>query len=430
MRYLLSLLFISFLILAGCQPKASQQTNKSTQTTSAFKGSYQQNVKGIVSLRSFDYYTRQLKNGYGFYVAPDLVITNLDWVKGAYKLRAAAMDTEEFSSVPGYVAYNLEHNLLLLKVSRKNRHFIQLQEAESTPDSIYQLFRKRTKLFVTKGKASGLYDSDSISYFLTNGAFQSGKPVFSNNHRPVGIVQNKDDETIILPPRWIQLLLDLKEKKPKSVYDLRRKSNKVYISHTKVKGFRIITNMGNIEIKLFDQTPKYRDNFIKLVSDQYYDSLLVHRVINDFLIQTGAADSKYAKKDDIVGWKGPGYTLPMNIQPELFHKRGMIAASKLPSDLNKHNRSDGSQFYIVSGRLFTDDELNDLEKEKGIKYTPEQRHVYKTIGGAPYLDGDYTVFGQVTKGMDVVDRMAAVETYAVDRPVNEIRIKTIEIIKK
>lgn len=428
-----SLLFLSLgilLMITGCQDNKGKKKAQPSDNQPSFSGSYQSNVKGIVSLRTFDYYSRQLKDGYGFYVAPDLVITNLDWVKGAYKLKAAPMDMEDFTSVSGFVAYDLDRNLLLLKVTRKNQNFLQLDEADLKPDSLYQLFRNRAKLYVANGGVVDTYIADSISYLITKDPLKMGKPVFANSHRLAGIAQQRGAETTVLHAQWISNMLAMQSKKHKSVYDLRTKTNKIYISHTKVKGFRIITNMGNIEIELFDQTPKYRDNFIKLVSDQFYDSLLVHRVINNFLIQTGASDTKYAKKDDVVGWKGPGYTLPMHIVPRLFHKRGMIAASKLPEDRNKRNRSDGSQFYIVSGRIFSDAELDDLEAEKGMTFSPQQRQTYKTVGGAPYLDNDYTVFGQVTKGMDVVDRMAAVETYAVDRPVNEIRIRTIEILKK
>ncbi len=197
-----------------------------------------------------------------------------------------------------------------------------------------------------------------------------------------------------------------------------------------IKGFRIETTVGNIGIKLYNQTPVFRDNFIKLVSDQFYDSLLIHRVIKDFLIQTGAADSKYAKKDDVVGWQGPGYNLKTNIVPGLYHKRGVIAASKMPPERNPKDRSDGSQFYIVSGRIFTLEELKEIEKDKGIKFSKIQKNVYSTIGGAPHLDGEYTVFGEVTFGMDIVDKIAAVKTYAVDRPVDNIRVTSVKILYK
>jgi cyclophilin family peptidyl-prolyl cis-trans isomerase len=197
-----------------------------------------------------------------------------------------------------------------------------------------------------------------------------------------------------------------------------------------VSGFKINTTMGNFVIRLYDETPAYRDNFIKLVSDDFYDSLLVHRIIKDFLIQTGAADTRNAGRDDVVGWQGPGYSIPMKVVPGIFHRRGAISASKLPSERNPRNFSDGSQFFVVCGRLFTDKELDDLEKEKGIKFTSEQRTVYKTIGGAPYLDGDYTVFGEVVSGMEVVDKIAGLKVYNVDRPEVDVRIRNIEILKK
>ena len=425
--YRILLIAILSTLIFACQ-SGSNKSQKDKKPP--FKGSYKDNVQGIVSLRTFDHYTRRIEDGFGFYVAPNLVVTNLSFIKGAYKVKSSPLDIEDFSSVHGYMAYDLDLDLVLLKVNRKNLNYINLKEAESNPDTIYSLFRKNRKLYATNGLIKKKVVSDTISYALADINARFGEPVFANNHRPVGIVQGNDSLKTVLLAKWVDKLLKNKSKTSESTWNLRDKTNKVYISHNKVKGFKIITNKGNIEIVLSDKTPKYRDNFIKLVSDHFYDSLLVHRVIKDFLIQTGASDTKYAKKDDVVGWQGPGYTLPMNIVPGLFHKRGMIAASKLPADRNKNNRSDGSQFYIISGRIFTELELDDLEKEKGITYTPEQRKAYTTVGGAPYLDGDYTVFGWVTKGMDVVDQLAASKTYAIDRPIDEIRIKTIEILKK
>jgi len=421
------LIILACLLLFACQ---SGNKTKENIVVDHFKGSYQDNVKGIVSLRTYDHYTRRLQDGFGFYVAPNLVVTNLSFIKGAYKVKASPMDIEDFSTVQGFVGYHHQHDLVLLKVARRNLNYLSLKDATSKTDSLYQLYRVKRKLYVKEGVTASHIVTDSISYSTFTASFKNGKPVFAKNHRLAGIVQSTKEGSLILHTNWISQLVEKQEKKPKSIYELRNKSNKVYISHTKVKGFRISTNMGNIEIALSDKTPKYRDNFIKLVSDQFYDSLLVHRVINSFLIQTGAADTKYAKKDDVVGWQGPGYTLAMKVVPELFHKRGMMAASKLPEHRNKQNRSDGSQFYIVAGRLFNNTELNELEQKKNMKFTKAQRTAYTSIGGAPYLDGDYTVFGWVTKGMDVVDKIASVKTYAIDRPIKEIRIKTIEIIRK
>lgn len=420
------------ILLISCSMFACQSpsSNKAKTQKSVFKGSYKSNVKGIVSIRTFDHYTRSLKDGYGFYVAPDIVVTNLSLVKGAYKAKCSPMDLEDFSSASGFVAYDIDLDLVLLKVNKRNKHHLNLSEATTATDTLYQLFRKDRKLFAKEDQFSDIIKNDSISFSNFIGKIKSGKPYFAKSHQLVGIIQPHQKQARLLHAKCISELLEKRSKDAHNLYDLRTKTNKVYISHTKVKGFRIITNKGNIEIQLSDQTPLYRDNFIKLVSDNFYDSLLVHRVIKDFLIQTGAVDSKYAKKDDVVGWKGPGYNLPMKIVPGLFHKRGMIAASKLPADRNKHNRSDGSQFYIIAGRRFTHTELDELEKENNIKYSQEQREAYTTIGGAPYLDGDYTVFAWVTKGMEVVDNIASQPTYAIDRPIDEIRIKTIEILRK
>jgi len=428
LRY--TILLLLSISLLGCNSGRKKSSKKKKVFT---KASYTTNVKAIVSIETFDHYSRRLKSGYGFYIASDLIVTNLDLIKGCYKAKTAPMNTDDYTDVRGFVAYSFNYNLVLLKTRNKNLKYLKLKNSETKTDSVYSLFRKNKKLFVRKSGLLNEVNRDTVSFFpVTNADIKTGKPAFALNHLPFGILQNRDidkeKKLSVLPSKWIEELLKKAEKKPSSLYDLRTKTNKVYPSYKKIKGFRIVTDMGNIEIKLFNETPKYRDNFIKLVSDHFYDSLLVHRVIRNFLIQTGAADTKYAKKDDVVGWQGPGYTLPMNIRPGIFHWRGAIAASKLPEDRNPRNRSDGSQFYIVSGRHFTDDELDELEKEKGIKFTPRQREVYKYTGGAPHLDGDYTVFGEVTKGMDVVDRIANVKTYAVDRPVKDIRVKTIKII--
>lgn len=426
MRRVILFILISCVVFA-CQSPEKKKT-KTQQST--FKGSYKSNAKAIVSIRTFDHYTRRIKDGYGFYVAPDIVVTNLSLVKGAYKAKCSPMDLEDFSSAAGYLAYDINLDLVLLKVNRRNKQYLDLKNTTAFSDSLYKLFRKDRKLYAKEDQFLELIKNDSISYLNFAGKVKNGKPYFAKSHHLVGIIQANQKQGRLLHAKWIKQLMASRSKDAHDLYNLRTKTNKVYISHTRVQGFRIITNKGNIEIQLSDKTPKYRDNFIKLVSDNFYDSLLVHRVIKDFLIQTGAVDSKYAKKDDVVGWKGPGYMLPMNIVPGLFHKRGMVAASKLPADRNKYNRSDGSQFYIIAGRIFSDTELDELEKEKNIKYTGEQRQAYTTIGGAPYLDGDYTVFGWVSKGMDVVDKMASQATYAIDRPIDEIRIRTVEIIKK
>ncbi|PWE00949.1 peptidylprolyl isomerase [Marinilabilia rubra] len=427
------LIYLSVFALAIFEGCNSSGGGSSSQQ-SVPKGSYGENIKGMVEIHTFDHYNRAEKEGFGFFIDRDLVVTNLDWIKGAYKAKITPPGAKDFKDVRGYTVYDHNLNLVVLKVKRNNPNHLGTGGSMQQPDTLYTLKRPKRNLFVVKGKVDAYVDQDSVSFWPVPDDLRTGKPAFRLNHEFMGIVQERmmgdSLSTVVLSKKWIASLLKKQSDQPKSIYDLRTKTDKVYISHKKVSGFRIKTNMGNIVIRLYDETPGFRDNFIKLVSDQFYDSLLVHRVLKDFLIQTGAADSKYADKDDVVGWQGPGYNLPTNIIPSLYHKRGAIAASKLPADRNPGNRSDGSQFFIISGRVFTNEELDDIEEEKGFRFTPSQREVYTTAGGAPYLDGDYTVFGEVVSGMDVVDRIASVETYGEDRPVNDIRIKTIEIIRK
>lgn len=185
------------------------------------------------------------------------------------------------------------------------------------------------------------------------------------------------------------------------------------------------TNFGNITIALSDSTPKHRDNFIKLVKQGFYDSLLFHRVIKDFMIQGGDPDSKYAVAGQMLGNGGPGYTVPAEFNDSLFHKKGVLAAARMSDDVNPQRASSGSQFYIVQGKKFTDEELNRLEQMRmgGKKIPANRREVYKTIGGTPHLDGGYTVFGEVTSGLEVIDKIAAVQGGPNNRPQNDVRMR-------
>ncbi|KJF42881.1 hypothetical protein LH29_15840 [Draconibacterium sediminis] len=225
-------------------------------------------------------------------------------------------------------------------------------------------------------------------------------------------------------------MLRKKNDTPEPLEMLKNTSNeKIAAENRKIKGLVLETDYGNITIKLFNETPEYRDNFIRLAKEHYFDSLLIHRVIADFGIQSGAADTRYAVPGANVGWKGPGYTIPAHIVPGVYHKRGMIGSPRKPDTENERQRSDGSQFYIVSGRKYFDKGLDELEEINNYKFSAEQRQVYKTIGGAPHLDGSYTIFGQVTSGMDVVDKIVQVETDRRWRPLEDIRIKRVRILK-
>ena len=189
------------------------------------------------------------------------------------------------------------------------------------------------------------------------------------------------------------------------------------------------TNYGKIVVKLYDETPLHRDNFIKLVQKGVYDGLLFHRVIEKFMIQGGDPDSKDAPKGAMLGNGTLGYSIPAEFRPELFHKRGALCAAREGDEVNPNRESSASQFYIVQGRTFSMQELDMMSERFGIKFSEEQRNVYATEGGAPHLDGSYTVFGEVVEGMDVVDKIAAVERDRFDRPLEDVRIESIKLIK-
>lgn len=236
---------------------------------------------------------------------------------------------------------------------------------------------------------------------------------------------------------------------------------------------KLETTMGNITVALYNETPKHRDNFIKLVKEGVYDSTLFHRVIKQFMIQAGDPDSKNASDTAMLGSGDVGYTIPAEFNPKFFHKKGVLAAARQGDDVNPEKASSGCQFYIVTGRKFTEPQLLGMEnkineqreealfdslarqhmkeiykmrkagdnagllelqdtleaqareladKEEKFRFTPEQIKAYSTIGGAPHLDGSYTVFGEVTEGMEVVDNIEITKTNRADRPIENIRI--------
>jgi cyclophilin family peptidyl-prolyl cis-trans isomerase len=192
------------------------------------------------------------------------------------------------------------------------------------------------------------------------------------------------------------------------------------------------TNYGDIVVRLSDSTPLHRDNFLKLVKTGYYDSVLFHRVIKNFMIQGGDPNSKQAKPGEPLGNGGPDYRIPAEFRTTLFHKKGVIAAAR---DNNPEKASSGSQFYIVQGKIFTDAGLDSVERYRlnGRKIPANQREVYKTIGGTPHLDQGYTVFGIVVKGLDVVDKIASVPTSQGedrDRPLEDVRIVKAKLVKR
>lgn len=185
----------------------------------------------------------------------------------------------------------------------------------------------------------------------------------------------------------------------------------------------LTTDLGDIEIQLFAETPQHRDNFLKLVKEGFYNDLLFHRIIKNFMIQGGDPDSRNAAAGVQLGMGGPGYTVPAELIREHIHIKGALAAARQGDQVNPQKRSSGSQFYIVQGAPVQQNMLDMIQSRKGFIYTAEEIELYKTIGGTPHLDGDYTVFGRVIKGLDIIDKIAAQPTLPGDRPATDIKMK-------
>ena len=196
------------------------------------------------------------------------------------------------------------------------------------------------------------------------------------------------------------------------------------------------TTEGNIRIALYDETPLHRDNFLKLTRMHVYDSLLFHRVIKNFMIQSGDTNSKNAKPGQRLGTGDFDYTLEPEFRlPQIIHRRGCVAMAREPDVVNPEMRSSACQFYIVWGKRFSSAEIEKAQERLDtmthgrVKLTPEMIKVYKSVGGTPHLDGQYTVFGEVTEGLDVVERIQKAETDEFDRPFEDIRILRATVTK-
>ena len=201
------------------------------------------------------------------------------------------------------------------------------------------------------------------------------------------------------------------------------------------KDIEMVTSHGTMILRLSDSTPLHRDNFLRLVKSGYYNNVLFHRVIKNFMIQAGDPGSRGAKSGIPLGNGGPGYTVPAEFRPTLFHKKGALAAARMGDDVNPGKASSGSQFYIVQGKVFTDVGLDTLESTrlKGYKLPLAHREVYKTLGGTPHLDQNYTVFGELISGTEVLDAIASTETSKAtdrDRPLTDVKILDVKLIKR
>lgn len=196
---------------------------------------------------------------------------------------------------------------------------------------------------------------------------------------------------------------------------------------TKRPRVEVRTTLGTMIVELYNETPQHRDNFLKLVKEHFYDSLVFHRVIPGFMVQGGDPDSKRAAAGMPLGMGGPGYTVPAEILPGLYHTKGTLAAARQGDQVNPTKASSGSQFYIVQGRTYQPQEMDMIAKRNATMGTPvtyddAAKARYASVGGAPHLDGAYTVFGEVVEGLDVVDKIAAVQRDGRDRPADDIRM--------
>ena len=189
---------------------------------------------------------------------------------------------------------------------------------------------------------------------------------------------------------------------------------------------QITTDFGTMKVKLYNETPLHRDNFVKLVSEGFYDSLLFHRVIKGFMIQGGDPQSKNAAAGQMLGSGDVGYRVPAEFNDSLYHKKGVLAAAR---DNNPEKASSGCQFYIVQGKPMIENELQMAERRSGKPMSEAKRNDYKTIGGSVWLDGEYTVFGEVIEGLDVIDKIAAVPCGPMDRPASDVRMKMVLVDK-
>lgn len=202
-----------------------------------------------------------------------------------------------------------------------------------------------------------------------------------------------------------------------------KKTNSQMVNTDPTTYVLIETPYGNMKVKLYNETPRHRDNFVKLVKEGYYNDLLFHRVIKDFMIQGGDPNSRNAKPGQMLGDGGPDYTIPAEFNDTLFHKKGALAAARTGDQVNPRKESSGGQFYIVQGTVYDSTQLQYFQQHFGKKFTSQQIAAYTTIGGTPHLDGDYTVFGEVVEGLDVIDKIAEVKCDRMDRPVTDVEMK-------
>lgn len=427
-------------ILLSCGKKEEKKAEPATQTQAAqnLAGEEWEAVRGsVVKFDSFDG-DRILESGQGFFIDNNLIVTTYSLVKSATRIVFSPLNEDKKYTAQKFVAVDRINDLIIIQCDSISRTPLELH-LDSVPQSAKSMYilaesGQTVQLFTGKVLNRAKVKGNEV-FRITNRVRKSffGMPVFLSNRKVLGTaysaVENYEEQSFSIPSGYIAELYKTRSKTPSNLSSLSRVDEKTAAENRNIKGLVLETSMGDITIRLFNETPEYRDNFIRLAKEKYFDGLLFHRVIAEFGIQSGAPDSRNAKKGDVIGYKGPGYTLPAHFLPALYHKRGMIGSPRKPDTKNERLRSDGSQFYIVTGRKYHDKELDEIEKQNNYKFSAEQREFYKTIGGSPHLDGSYTIFGEVISGMEIADEIVKAETDKEWRPVNDIRLKRIRILK-
>ncbi|MBQ3636620.1 MAG: peptidylprolyl isomerase [Bacteroidales bacterium] len=420
---------LSFVLaLASCSPEPKKPAAKPAPVNH-----YAENLASMARLILYDEYGDRRGECSATYVDSCVVAAPLSLVRGSTTVHLTPLNSNAAFSVSGFVAFDFKSDMVLLSTPHKPTALSPLAVSPVPADSLFSLvstngkvFKKSFSVAVDSSRQVTSSDSPSSTTRVRAGLDLVGHGAFSRDGFLHGVVNSRCE---VVPSSSLASLIASADSVPSPVHILRLKSDKVYPKASSLAGFEFRTSLGSFRLALYDDVPVFRDNFIRLATDGYYDSLLFHRVMPNFLVQTGAADSRHAAKDDPVGWDGPGYTLPTVPTPNHLHVAGAIAASKPPESKNPRNRSDAGQFYVIVGRKYSDKELDKLAKDYGKSFSATQRRLYSSVGGAPHLDGDYVVFAHITSGMDVIKKIAALPLDG-ERPLQDVRILAVKPIKK
>ena len=338
-----NIVWIAFILFVGCSSPEKKQAQPSTssaaeETAPQANNSFADISSAVFKIETFEN-SRILESGMGFFIAPDIAVTRLSFFESANKAVIEPFNEKKSYQISGFFAIDRLNDLILLKAEGIQHNPVELSDSilNNKAKTIY-LSRPTTNV-VPLHEGNVLNYSSMLGtklYRVSNqlGSKSAGSPMFDDSKKCIGLafmqVADYETQTFVTPSIFITALLK-KAGKLQPLSELHSPSaGQAGNGNTQVKGLIIETDRGNIRIRLYDKTPQYRDNFIKLARENYFDDLLIHRVIKEFGIQSGAADTRYATEDDVVGWKGPGYTLPAHFVPGLYHKRGAIGSPRKP----------------------------------------------------------------------------------------------------